>query len=1850
MAPTTSLEFNDISFNSAVCQLKYISVAYHAENFTYLSLRLYYINDNNQIDILNNTFYPGDDPELASNYNGYWNFFNFTYQFNNLISNTKYYVYIQTDYAGVKDTYEGNFTTLANLKIDVSGTFYALDKEYDGTVVADVSGQVIVNGKVEGDDVQIIITRAEFDSKDASDNRIVTAKEFGLTGSSASKYNLLFIQPAIADIKPRDVSGTFYVYDKEYDGTKTSTVLTTNLSSIILNDDVQLIINNAEFEDKNVGNEKVVTAINYELSGIDSINYHLTSVSNTIGNIYKKSATFYLSGGRDYDGTNNSFYSSTYMVNGIVEGDTIQGNSFLIQPNSKNAGIFSSSDPNQRITIINTNTYDNYDLIYEYQISILPLPIIISSLRAYDKFYDGNTDANISVTISSFIQGDDISISATGKFGDSKSGYGKYVGNVSFILSGSDANNYDQYSLYSEQNYNLFNSLTANILPKLLTPYFLNNYLEKIYDGSIYFSNPRVLGVNGILQGDNVEINVTSVRFDNKNVGIDKNITVDFELTGDDCSNYEVFETQLYTYGEITPYPITSYIIEPQNKNFDGSTNVAFQITILESIYDQVYILATGNFQTANPGTNIPIENIRLLLSGEGANNYTITEYPSLNLTANIISLTPVKRDVSGSFVVFDKEYDGTVVADVSGEVMVNGKVEGDDVQIIISRAEFSDPNVGTNKTVTAIEFGLTGSSASNYNLLSINPTIADITTRDVSGSFVVFDKEYDGIVVADVSGEVIVNGKIEGDDVQIIISRAEFNDPNVGTNKTVTAIEFGLTGSSASNYNLLSINPTIADITTRDISGSFVVFDKEYDGTVVADVSGEVIVNGKVEGDDVQIIISRAEFNDPNVGQDKVVTAIEFGLTGSSASNYNLLLPLRTTANITDPQNQNLILSISSDKNTYVYGDSITLLFELSGNNVVGVVEFFNGSTLLGQSSLNNNMAQIQITTVNYQISNASFYAKYNSIQSNTISPTIQRKPISQTFTVLSKEFNGNKRTKAIVQLQGILPNDVKQVSVSNPYGEFDDVFIGDDKPVGVYYSLSGNKSSNYQIPNLPLMSTASIYIGYVQLTIDYQDKIYDGTKQADVSGIAPMFVLGDDSLSPYTIDPSNISFLISSEFDNEDVGINKTIQVKNVSNQGPWANNLIVSRTISNQASIKPKDVSGELYFEKIYNGNIIANLKESSIPNVLEKDKPFVGLVIQNTNLNFAYTSPNVGSTEIYKYSGGQEIYNLTGSRAFNYSLTTVIKTGKILPYLLTVNIPIDNKIYDTTTQAHLLPNQTLTFDKKIIGDDVSIIYDSWNYLDASAGIGKIVRPINIGLTGAQSINYALPTLLETTSTIFPKDISGNFTSYNKYYDGNLLVNYDHNSLVLNGVFTQDLSDVLVKFVNPFFIDSNSGENKLVVVDLSSSVIFNGLKSSNYNLKSISSLATIYPLEIESQVSVKDKYFDKKVDAQLNTLSYQGVLAIDTSFVMVDVSNLRFNNPLVGFSKPVSFDFVVSGNKSINYIFKSSITPRGNILKNLTFTSPEESYSEDFLGNEWKKTFGVTGQFPFTYSIQGILPKGLTFANGDVSGTLLETGIFDFVVQASVPGIQPTNKLYSLRVKPLISIIDNKIFPLSTIDLPSGSKFLFKDPNLSTFYQNVGLYYSSNSTEPLILGDSIFNSGTQILIPNPKEYRFIFGQVSNPKSFFDNVDDLIVLKVLDKNGNVISNLNEPIPMLIYMDSQPKPTLTFYIASTPSKLSGTGIFKQKTGVKMEYEFTLTKGDGAHKLFLTENTKGEMSESLLAVFEHLEQVDRVVLYEYFMTNQIKAENNYSTILDEFKTFIQQKFPDRPNHLRINQL
>ena len=135
--------------------------------------------------------------------------------------------------------------------------------------------------------------------------------------------------------------------------------------------------------------------------------------------------------------------------------------------------------------------------------------------------------------------------------------------------------------------------------------------------------------------------------------------------------------------------------------------------------------------------------------------------------------------------------------------------------------ATFADRNVGTDKTVTLTGATLSGADATNYNLTSVSTALANITSKELTGSFTADDKTYDGNADATVADSSLP-GVIGTDDVTLEVTDASFDDRNVGTDKTVTA-DLALSGAAAGNYSLSSNTATTtADITPKELTGSF--------------------------------------------------------------------------------------------------------------------------------------------------------------------------------------------------------------------------------------------------------------------------------------------------------------------------------------------------------------------------------------------------------------------------------------------------------------------------------------------------------------------------------------------------------------------------------------------------------------------------------------------------------------------------------------------------------------------------------------------------------------------------------------------------------------------------------------------------------------------------------------------------------------------------------------------------------------------------------------------------------------------------------------------------------------------
>jgi hypothetical protein len=112
--------------------------------------------------------------------------------------------------------------TFAVTPKDVTGSFTASDKTYDGTDAASVV-TTTVNGAISGDDVSLSYSDATFDNANAGPGKTVTLNGTGLSGAQAGNYNLTGVGTTTAEIFKADadcssIAGDTVTYDGDAHG------------------------------------------------------------------------------------------------------------------------------------------------------------------------------------------------------------------------------------------------------------------------------------------------------------------------------------------------------------------------------------------------------------------------------------------------------------------------------------------------------------------------------------------------------------------------------------------------------------------------------------------------------------------------------------------------------------------------------------------------------------------------------------------------------------------------------------------------------------------------------------------------------------------------------------------------------------------------------------------------------------------------------------------------------------------------------------------------------------------------------------------------------------------------------------------------------------------------------------------------------------------------------------------------------------------------------------------------------------------------------------------------------------------------------------------------------------------------------------------------------------------------------------------------------------------------------------------------------------------------------------------------------------------------------------------------
>jgi hypothetical protein len=641
-----------------------------------------------------------------------------------------------------------------------------------------------------------------------------------------------------------------------------------------------------------------------------------------------------------YDGTDIATISSNAVVlAGVLPADAgqvaLSTNGYVATFASAGAG------PSNEVSVIGLSLTGaragDYALVQPTGLTaaIGPAPLtIVSGIRADDKVYDGTKTATISATfvvLTGVLPADagQVALSTNGYVATfASAGAGPGIGmNVSGLsLTGPKA---EDYALMPP-------ALTANITPAdpIVTPWPTASAItygqtlaastlsggSATPPGSFAFTTPST--------APNIGTAPQSVTF-----------------TPTDTADYRTAIGSVSV--TVNSKALTVTGIVANSKVYDGTTNATLIVSnaVLAGVLSADTVTldttnAVGAFADKKVGAGKLVTVSGLTLLGADAGKYTLTQ-PTTNADITAASLT-----VTG-ITANDKVYDGTTNATLNtNSAALNGVISGDAVVLNTAGAAgaFSDPNVGTNKTVLASGLTLSGADAGNYNLTppalsaNITPANPNVTAWPTASPITY--------------GQTLAASTLSGGSATPPGSFA-FTTPSTVPKAGTARQSVIYTPTNTANYitasNSVSVMVNPKALTVTGITAS----DKVYDGTTNATLNtNSAALNGVISGDAVALNTAGATgaFADPNVGTNKTVLVSGLTLSGADAGNYNLTPPA-LTANITPASSATTLVS---SQNPSLRGSNVTFTATVTpvapaATTPTGNVQFYTNGVALG-------------------------------------------------------------------------------------------------------------------------------------------------------------------------------------------------------------------------------------------------------------------------------------------------------------------------------------------------------------------------------------------------------------------------------------------------------------------------------------------------------------------------------------------------------------------------------------------------------------------------------------------------------------------------------------------------------------------------------------------------------------------------------------------------------------------------------------------------------------------------------------------------------------------------------------
>lgn len=769
-------------------------------------------------------------------------------------------------------------TATTGVTVDISAkpitaVYTGVGKVYDGSTAATVTGTS--TGMVVGDSLSIGGTGVYTGTgaRNAGTGKAIDVLSAQLAGADAGNYSLRNpTGTATGDITPKTLTATYTGGTRVYNGSTVAPV-TGSTAGLVVGDAVSLA-QTAVFSGagaKNVGSAKPVAVSGITLGGADAGNYALaattaeTTASITPRPLGVDGLTGVTATSRVYDGTRvvEVLVTSTGPIQ-PSQADVIAGDEVTVTAPA--AGQTTGTMANKNVgmgkdVVVAGLTLEgadagNYQIASTTGVTVNITPRPVSAIyTGMDKVYDGSVAAQATGAASGVIDGDDLSVTASGVFtgiGARNAGVAKSVAVQAASLAGADAGN---YSLV-----NATGSTTASITPRPLTAVFTGG--TKVYDGTA--TAPVVAGSNDAVAGDDLGYAATA-QFTGalaKNVGEAKAVAVSgISLTGADAANYSLTATSATTTASVTRRPLNiSNLtgVAAVDRVYDGSTAVQVQVVGPISVPtadvisgDVVTVLVPtegpsgGVMADKHAGTNKAVALNGLTLEGADAVNYQITG--TAGVTVNIAPRAVTLVGVTAQ----DRVYDGsTAVVMNTASGSIAGTLAGDDLQLRTSGVSgaMADKHVGTAKPVAVTGLSLAGADAGNYTVadsaLSVN-----IAARPLVPTLSAVGKVYDGDTGATIT---LQDNRVAGDALALSATTATFADKNAGVDKAVTASGLSLSGADAANYQLSTTTlATTATIAPAPATVTAASLPKVY-GETLSFTGSEFAASGLVAGETI--------------------------------------------------------------------------------------------------------------------------------------------------------------------------------------------------------------------------------------------------------------------------------------------------------------------------------------------------------------------------------------------------------------------------------------------------------------------------------------------------------------------------------------------------------------------------------------------------------------------------------------------------------------------------------------------------------------------------------------------------------------------------------------------------------------------------------------------------------------------------------------------------------------------------------------------------------------------------------------------------------------------------------------